>query len=252
MAQNQNILQELNDLNSSLANRAPQNPYSVPVDYFNGLAEQVLNRIRAMEAINAKDEISFLSPLLSSVSRETPYDVPSDYFKDLEESLMITVRESNDYQTVKEELATLSPLLSGLKKEMPYNVPQSYFESLGAEPVKQETKIISITHRRWFRYAVAAVFTGIIVLSGFILTGNKKESDEKIFAQVKKDVIKMDETQKDNLIDFIDAGMNGKETAEVNTDKSKEIKDLLQDISDEELKDFQEQTEDLQDVLMTN
>lgn len=252
MAQNQNILQELNELNSSLAKRAPQNPYSVPVDYFDGLAEQVLNRIRAIESISAKDEIRFLSPLLSSVSRETPYDVPPDYFKDLEERLMITVRESNDYQTVKEELASLSPLLNSLKKQIPYSVPDGYFESLGAKPVKQGTKIISITHRRWFRYAAAAVVTGVIVLTGFILTGNKKQSDEKIFAQVKNDVMKMDETQKDNLIDFIDAGMNGKETAEVNTDKSKEIKNLLQDISDEELKDFQEQTEDMQDVLMTN
>jgi hypothetical protein len=47
--------------------------------------------------------------------------------------------------------------------------------------------------------------------------------------------------------------MNGKETARINPDnKSNEVKDLLKGISDEELKDFQEQTEDIEDVLMTN
>ena len=63
----------------------------------------------------------------------------------------------------------------------------------------------------------------------------------------------MNDTQKDDLMDFIDAGMNGDETAQVNTDnKADEVKNLLKDVSDEELKDFQEQTEDVADVLMTN
>ena len=34
--------------------------------------------------------------------------------------------------------------------------------------------------------------------------------------------------------------------------KSAEVKNLLQGISEDELKDFEEQTEDLGDVLMTN
>lgn len=182
-----------------------------------------------------------------------PFAVPAGYFEGLAEQALQSVRESSDYQTAKEEIESLSPLLSGLKKQIPYSVPEGYFEKLSAVPVEKEVKVVSITHRKWLKYAVAAVVTGIVVLSGFLFLGNKKESSDRIIAQVKKDVMKMDETQKDNLIDFIDAGMNGKETAGINTDdKSKEIKALLQDVSDEELKDFQEQTEDLQDVLMTN
>ncbi|MBI5859108.1 MAG: hypothetical protein HZB42_15850 [Sphingobacteriales bacterium] len=253
MAQNNNILQELIELNSSLAKFPSQNIYSTPEGYFEGLASQVLNRIKTMQTVSASDEISFLSPLLSNISREMPYSVPAGYFDLLQEKLMAAVRESSDHQTAKEELESISPLLSGLKKEMPYSVPQGYFNSLSENAAKKETKVISITHRRWFRYAAAAIVVGIVAITGFILTNNKKESDERIFAQVKKDVMKMDEQQKDNLIDFIDAGMSGKETADVNADsKTKEIKELLRDISDEELKDFQEQTEDLQDVLMTN
>lgn len=262
MAQNNNILQELNELNSSLANITPQNIYTVPDGYFDGLAIQMLNRIRAMEAVNVADETNFLSPILSAVPRKMPYAVPDGYFELLAEQVLLSVHNNSDHQTANEELAILSPVLSGLKKEMtaraghpegPYSVPQGYFDTLHDRPAKQKAKIISMVHRKWFRYAAAAVVTGIIALTIFISADKKKESEEKIFAQVKEDVMKMDDTQKDNLVDFIDAGMNGKETAEVNSDnKSKEIKQLLQDVSDEELKDFQEQTEDLQDVLMTN
>jgi hypothetical protein len=254
MAQNNNILQELNELNSSLGDITVQNPYTVPVGYFDGLVEQMLNRIRAMEAKNATDEVVLLSPFLNTVSRQMPFVVPADYFEGLAEQVLQSVRESSNYQTAKEEIENLSPLLSGLKKEVPYSVPDGYFERLDTAPVKSEVEVVSITHRRWFKYAAAAVITGIVALSGIILfTGIKKGADDKILAQVKKDVMKMDETQKDNFIDFIDAGMNGKETAGITTDdKSKEIKALLQDVSDEELKNFQEQTEDLQNVLMTN
>lgn len=253
MTQNNNILQELNELNSSLANVASQNIYTVPAGYFDGLASQVLNRIRAMEATSAADETGLLSATLNNISRKMPYAVPTGYFEGLAEQTIQSVRVSSDHQTAKEEIESLSPLLSGLKKQIPYSVPEGYFEQIGFMPVKREIKVVSITHRRWFRYAAAAIVTGIVVLSGFLFLGNKKESADRIIAQVKKDVMKMDDTQKDNLIDFIDIGMNGKETAQVDTDnKSKEIKDLLQGVSDEELKDFQEQTEDLQDVLMTN
>jgi hypothetical protein len=262
MTQNSTILQELKELESSLAGLATQNIYSVPDGYFEGLAGQVLNRIKATEAANAAEELGYLSPMLSTMSKmskQLPFTVPAGYFEGLEEKLMQTVRDSNDYQTATEELETLSPLLSGLKKEMPYSVPQGYFENLGADintqGNKTETKVVSIGSRKWFRYAAAAVITGVIIMAGFLYFNNNSDntSGGKVMAKFTRDVKKMDETQKDDLIDFIDAGMNGNETAEVNTEiKSKEVKQLLQDISDEELKDFQEQTEDIEDVLMTN
>jgi hypothetical protein len=66
-------------------------------------------------------------------------------------------------------------------------------------------------------------------------------------------VKKLNETQKDNLIDFIDAGMNGNETAAVTQLKTtNDVKALLDGIPEQELRDFQEQTEDIQEVLLTN
>lgn len=305
MTRKDNILQELNELSSTLATITPQNPYTVPVGYFDGLAAQSLNRIKAMEAANAVEELVYLSPVLSSISKQMPYTVPQGYFEGLAEKAMQSINESSDnqtakeemetlspllnglnkempfsvpqgyfeglvekalqavnnsnnQQTAKEELATLSPLLSGLKKEMPFSVPQGYFESLSEhisrEESKPATKIISITSRKWFHYAAAAVIIGMVITTGLLfLGGGEKEPGGKALAKFTRDVKKMDDTQKDNLMDFIDAGMNGDETAQVSTDnKSDEIKNLLQGISDDELKDFQEQTEDLGDVLMTN
>jgi hypothetical protein len=46
--------------------------------YFEGLAEQVLLRIRQEEAA---EELSNLSPLLSKLSRQHPFQVPEGYFE---------------------------------------------------------------------------------------------------------------------------------------------------------------------------
>ena len=179
MTQKDNILQELSELKSILANSAPQNVYTVPAGYFDGLAGQVLNHIKAMEAKNAVEELGYLSPVLSKISKQMPYAVPAGYFEGLGETLLQSVRESNDYRTAKEELETLSPLLSGMKKQMPYSVPQGYFENLtgkiSAEENKQAVKIISITSRKWFRYAAAAMITGLIVMAGFLYFNGSKE-----------------------------------------------------------------------------
>ena len=260
MTQKDHILQELKELNSSLVNLSQQNVYSVPVGYFDRLAVQVMKRIKALEAIDAKEDLNHLSPLLNSISKETPYTVPVGYFETLADNILHTVRESNDYQTAEEELESISPLLSGLKKDNPYTVPAGYFENTTEKIVLEEnktaTKVISLSGRKWFRYAAAAVVTGIIVLSGFFFLNKNNgnaEPGSKVMAKITNDVKNMDIDQQDDLIDFIDAGLNGKESAQLKSDnKSTEIKDMLVGISDEELNDFQEQSEDIQAVLLIN
>jgi hypothetical protein len=254
MSLNNNILQELRELGSSLVNEVVHQTYSVPPGYFESFAGQVLNKIKALEAASASEELSYLSPVLNSVSRQNPYEVPAGYFDSIDERLLQVMRQ-NDHQTVSEELSSLSPLLNSLNRKMPFSVPEGYFENLS--PAPQPAKVVSLTHRKWFKYAVAAMVTGIIFMAGFvIIRRNEQPSEKKIFAKFTRDVKKMNENQKDQLIDFIDAGMNGNETAQVNPDTRsndiKDVKELLEDVSDEELKDLREQTEDLEDVLMTN
>lgn len=257
MTKRDNILQELNELSSQLAGSQPSTVYAVPAGYFEGLATQVLSRIKAMEAANPADELLYLSPFVSSISKEMPYSIPTGYFQSLTQNIQHAINSTA--QNAGQETESISPLLAGLKKENPYSIPQGYFENLASDIAVKETateaKVISLTRRSWFRYAAAAVVTGVIVLTGFMIfdKAGSDKSGGQVLANVLKDVNKLNDTQKDDLLDFLDAGMNGTEIAQVSTDnKSKEIQQLLQDVSEEELKDFQQQSEDVEEVLMTN
>lgn len=256
MTQRDNILQELKELDSRLANVASQNVYTVPKGYFDSLTDQVMFRIRALEANNPADELNALSPQLGKLSKEMPYSLPKDYFETLTDNVLKTIQTGG--LSSKDELAAISPLLSSLKKETPYSVPEGYFESLSPtrreEEVQPSLKVVSLFSRTWFRYAAAAVVAGIIILASISLFTSEKEPGGKALAKFTRDVKKMDEQQKDDMIDFFDAGLDGKETAQVNTDakNSQEVKELLEGVSEEELKDFQEQTEAIEEVLMTN
>jgi len=55
MTNRDNILQELNDLKSSLADACFQNTYQAPVRYFYGLADEILKRVRALKSNTAAD-----------------------------------------------------------------------------------------------------------------------------------------------------------------------------------------------------
>lgn len=256
MTQKDNILQELKELNSSLGSNTGQNVYEIPEGYFDVLVEKVMARIKALESGNAAEELNALSPFLGKMSKENPYSIPGNYFETLSNNLLESV--STNKLSAKEELAAISPLLSSLKKENPYNVPEGYFESLPVTNQKEEiqpsAKVVSLINRNWFRYAAAAVVTGIIVLASLQFFSGEKEPGGKALAKFTRDIKKMDEQQKDDMIDFFDAGLDGKETAQVNTDakNSQEVKELLEGVSEEELKDFQEQTEAIEEVLMTN
>jgi hypothetical protein len=93
MTDRETILKELTDLGSLLANHDPQNIYAVPTDYFENLANQILNRIKALEANDAKKELSYLSPLLSNVPKESPYSVPTGFFQHLSEETLKKINE---------------------------------------------------------------------------------------------------------------------------------------------------------------
>ncbi len=257
MTQNNNILQELKELESSLAGLAAQNIYSVPDGYFEGLVGQVLNRIKAMEAANAAEELGYLSPMLSNMSKQLPYAVPAGYFESLEEKLMQTVRNSNDYlhkesfgQTATEELEMLSPLLSGLKKEMPYSVPQGYFENLAADintqANKTETKVVSIGSRKWFRFAAAAVITGVIVMVGFmVIDGPKVDPGTNSHAWVEKKLKKVSTEKIEEFIQLTDE----EELVASKDIKTQDIKELMKDVPENEIQSLLNDTQFLDDGM---
>jgi hypothetical protein len=241
MTQRNNILQELNEMNSTLVNISAENIYAVPAGYFEGLAVTMLNRIKAMNAANVVEELNYLSPRLNSFSKQNIYTVPAGYFENLSENVMLSIREGNDYQTAKEEIENLSPLLSGLKKEMPYSVSQGYFDSIIEKPV-QETKVISITHRKWFRYAAAAVVIGIIILGGlkFFNSPNSIDPIKNPDRWVKRSVRKIDSKDIDAFVASVD--QNNIAPVAIDPSNTDEVKELIKDVSDKEIEDFLNET----------
>lgn len=248
-------MQELKELESKLADLPVSNTYQVPTGYFDDLAGNILNHIKALDANDPRDELNFLSPFLSKASVINPYSVPNDYFEYLEKELMNIVKNEKG-QTAKEEIEELSPLLSGLKKQVPYSLPQGYFENLDIPVEKKETspkaKIVSIGSRKWFRYAAAAAIVGIIATFTVIFINKKQNIDPgtNSYAWIKKNMKKVSTEEIDSFI-VID-----KEIPVVASAEPDEIKELMKGVSDKEIQEFLNDTEDaetgIDDDLLLN
>ncbi|MEO7923625.1 MAG: hypothetical protein ABIR30_08095 [Chitinophagaceae bacterium] len=239
MSQRNNILQELSELGSTLGDTVRENPYTVPAGYFDSLLVNTLNRIKADEAKSAAEEVGYLSAKLSRVSRQMPFAVPAGYFERLAERILALLRDKTDFQSPKEELEMLSPLLGGLKKQTPYSVPAGYFDSLVKEN-KPAAKVISLTGRKWFRYAAAAVVTGVILLGGLKYFGSHNQFDpvEEPYAWVKKSIKKVDNKTIDAFVKLADEDLANQADLVTNPVKPNEIKELMKDVSDKELETF--------------
>ena len=239
MTDRNTILNELADLRSALANYDPQNIYAVPAGYFEGLADQILNRIKALEATDAKEELSYLSSLLSNVSKKVPYSVPAGFFQNLSEDVLKKISEHEDSQTSEEEIETLSPLLSSLKNKNPYSVPAGYFEALETKAEKKETKVISITKRKWYRLAVAAVVIGVIAITSLaIFRSRQVDPNKNPQAWIEKNVDK--KVSKDKIDEFVKLAEDGSVNVAYEKDdvKHAEIKELMKDVPEKEIVDF--------------
>jgi len=238
------IIQELNELGSNLAAVPSQNVYSVPGGYFEAFASSVLSRINADE-----------SPFLSQLPKSNPYTVPAGYFDGFAESMLHAVSNHPDHVNAQEELESLSPLLNSLKKEPVFSVPQDYFETFTVETNHhQPAKVVGMFSKKLMRYAAAVVLTLTLGTVGWLVyKNNHKTKEERIISGLDKDVKKIKDVQQlDNLAEFLDAGLNEKEVASTDVNKNMEVENLLKDVPADELKEFSEESKDIQDVMMTD
>ena len=128
--------------------------YSVPEGYFDQFAQGVLARIKAGAG---EDPVS---AVLARVGRVTPYEVPEGYFEEI------------------------SPLLALCRDKNPYAAPEGFFESF-PEVVRARTAVPAFTGDRpgtgepavrkgvvrrmsWMKYSVAAVLAGLIFTVGWL------------------------------------------------------------------------------------
>ena len=239
-----NINDELKDLNSSLSSRPEANPYVVPEGYFEGLAASVMAKIKGGEQ-SAAEEINSLSPLLAGISRTMPYTVPSAYFQTtLDELPFLT---SEDPQ---------SAILALVERVTPYEVPLGYFANLPQQILDKVTepkaKVVSMAGRKWMRWAVAGVVTGIIGLSGIFYFSQKDKGLDasKPIAQQLKNV---STKELEEFIKTADITATNNETAQTSGKGHTEVRRLLNDVSDKDLESFLNQvpTED-EDLLVIN
>lgn len=255
MTQDRNIAQELEELKSSLAGKAALNPYSVPEGYFDGLAGEIIRRIRAMEAADANEELRHLSPVLSALSKDMPYQLPEGYFDTLSSSLTNAVLHGE--KAVADELEAVSPLLGSLKKEMPFSTPAGYFTQeirIPAEVRQPESKVVALGVRNWFRYAAAAVITGVVALSALQFSGSSStavDPNKDAHAWVKKNTEKINTENIEALLQLTTAP---EELAPKNAIASaetgfKSAKELVKDIPEEEIREFLEETEVLNEII---
>lgn len=216
------ILSELKEISPVLAGIGSGLTYQVPDGYFDGLAAVILNRIKT-QGLSAKDELQTLSPLLGGLSKKSPYQVPEGYFEDA------------------------SPLLMQLRNKETYAVPQGYFENLATAILnkvreRKPAKVVSMnTSRRFMRYAAAAVVAGVMAVAGWFYFANSSTgsgSEVAAVEQLSDDSKISDEEIAKYLEGETIPVVTAATLAENDEMGASDIKEMLSDVSDDELQQY--------------
>lgn len=240
MSSQKNIQEELNSLQSGLPVTNGR-PFSVPEDYFEGLASSVLAKVKASDA-SAQSELAEISPLLAGISKVMPYSVPLFYF---EQNAELIPGFSEEPQL---------SFLGSVGKELPYKIPQGYFDALPEQVMAKVTqptvKVVPLFARKWMRMAAAAVVGGALFVGGFQyfndrpqtnLANNTVDSTKTLVAQnapaIEQEIKK---TSTKELKDFIQTVSINAKVPKVQTTSSdkQDVKELLKDVSDTEMETF--------------
>lgn len=251
----QRVKQEETVLSFTLQ-QANNNPYQVPADYFNNLPAIILNRAKSSATENAKEELEIVSPLLGQISKKMPFSTPAGYFEEVGENA-IAGAQAIDF--VNDALENDSPLMNGLKRVQVYEVPAGYFEQLPRQVLKavkaqQPAKVVSMHFtRRVLRYAAAAVVAGLIITGGvfYLNRGGHPVTDGSVPVVASTD---LDSISDDVLENYLEnqtpAPTETPLASNVTPDdlSASDMKDLLADVSDEDLQQYIEKYSTVKDI----
>ncbi len=167
MENRNDILNELKELSQVVAAIEKVNVFTVPDGYFEHLSFDIIMGI------------GYENGIKNNTSPDFPIDdVPQGYFNTLAERVLQNLK-AHERDDAAAEIRTLSPMLYSIQNENVFEVPAGYFESLHEEVLNkvlpQQSKVIVMQKRSstFFKYAIAATFTGVMVLGVFKFTGNK-------------------------------------------------------------------------------
>ena len=242
------------------------NPYTVPAGYFEGFAQQMLDRIKTgQEAGNAGsaqsdslsagfgqeaplssgEELSLISPLLSRIGKKMPFEAPEGYFSELT-AAVISGAQAIDF--VNDELENLSPLMASLRNKTTYQAPEGYFDGVAGRVLEQlqqpvTAKVISMHRKRnWLRYSVAAAVAGLLLTGGWRVFHKPSSFAIASGFDLTKSLSGVSDQELENYLDnhnvsLAEAATNSTATIDFTEN---DIKGMLGDVSDAELRQYQE------------
>jgi hypothetical protein len=168
MNNREDILAEINGISPSVAAIPIVNVFTVDATYFTILPKEILAKINVAYAVDSSKNLL----------------VPDGYFESLPGNILKKIYAlEND---INAELKEISPILAGIESKETYSVPAGYFNGLTfLNKQKELAKVTSINKTRsFFKYAAAAVITGLLGLSIVnIVDKNDKPTDIKVTAE---------------------------------------------------------------------
>jgi hypothetical protein len=275
------ILNELQSISPLLAAMEKVNVFTLPAGYFEGLSAMVLS-VAKDEALKAKTQVpagyfdtladsilhklkdngntDALPEILKTVQHKPVYTVPDGYFETLSGNILQQLQQ----QGVPAETTEASSLLEPLKHINVYEVPENYFTRLPDEillkvqPAAGAKLVTMPRYKSWMRYAVAAVFSGVILFavdkfknppaaSAAKLTDTQKKgiglskdsaATEAIYAQVSDDEIVKFLGANGDDVDAALAACNADENdlEDTKPDDDRALDNLLENINENDLK----------------
>lgn len=230
MEKNVEIISEMQQISSIVADIGNANVYTAPVGYFENLSEEVLGKVKTN--VNLP---------VTSLPLSQP---PASYFDDLAGNILFKIKSGVAvHNEVAAELEEVAPLLNSISKRNVYSVPNDYFSGLyfSIPEEKQPAKVVSLPSKtsNWLKYAVAVVTTGIIITGAYFLiedrNGNQVANGGSNITQ------KISTLSDEEITDYLSSETAEADIAPVNYKmfhSNADIESFLKNISTEEIKSY--------------
>lgn len=216
--------------------------FQVPAGYFEDFPARMLELVHSVDfAQQASTESS--GKFLEQISKKMPYAVPDDYFSGLASVV------NDGTQAIDQVMHTLEKpagLLEQLRNLPTYEVPTGYFDQLTDRlaPV-METKVVQLNFRKkMIQWAAAAIITGLIFAAGWMFKDTPVNSSPEgaAMASVKIPSTITDEEIQQYLekdpASFVVLDTVTVTASVQNHWDAVEMKEMLADVSDEELEQY--------------
>jgi hypothetical protein len=230
MTEQSNISQELAAVAPTLSGVKRDNVYSVPLNYFDCLSENVLQVVKEKETA----AVNF--------SNINPYKTPIDYFDHLSSRVMqkISKQVETVNTKVEDELAEIAPLVAKISRQNLYSVPAGYFESLRPAKLEKGRVVAFGTFKRFSKYLVAALVIGVIVMARIVLFDGDNTGSLPPVAEFKiQDIQKLSEA---DIATYLESNSAAGDIAITLTDEpvgsETDAEGILDEMTDEEIQKY--------------